>query len=534
MMERKWWHDGVIYQIYPRTFCDSTGSGCGDLQGIISKLDYIKELGVDAIWLSPVYQSPGCDNGYDISDYRAIDPLFGTMDDMQELIDKAKERGIRIIMDLVINHTSSEHDWFQRSRRREPGYEDYYIWRDEPNNWTGFFGGGTWTFDEVRGQYYLHLFDKGQPDLNWYCPWVMEEVMGILDFWLGKGIAGFRCDVINIIYKNTLEDSTKKSIVNGIEYYNSTEGCHEILRTLRRDVLDKYDAFAVGETVFVTPQQGRALCEPDRKELDQIFSFEHVEVDQIIVKWMKTKFVPEKLFRTIDKWQRSLSWNTLYFENHDQPRSVSRFGDDSPRWHNLSAKALATLLLTMRCTPYVYAGQEIGMTNFDFTSMDEVRDVESHNIYGILKKAGVPEKVRWNMIKRSSRDNGRQPMQWNGGYNAGFTSGTPWINVNKNYVNINVENQRFDPDSVLSYYKGLIALRKENDILREGTYRARVMKKNVFVYEREHDGKKVTVALNLGGGKEKVNVSGKVLIGNYPSEYFRGVLNPWQAVVVEG
>lgn len=532
MNEYKWWHEAVIYQIYPRSFCDSNADGYGDIPGIIGKLDKLQTLGVDAVWLSPIYKSPQADNGYDIADYKAIDPMFGTMEDFDRLLDEAKKRNIRIIMDLVINHTSDRHEWFQKSRNREPGYEDYYIWSDKPNNWGGFFGGGTWDYDEVRKQYYLHLFAKEQPDLNWHNPKVMQEVQDILRFWLDKGVAGFRCDVINIIWKNTLKNDAPKPFLAGLKFYHSTEGCHEVLRTLRREVLDKYDAYTVGETVFVSEKQGRELCEPERRELCEIFSFEHMETEQIGVKWFKREFKPERFFRSLTKWQHALTWNANYFENHDQPRSVSRFGDDG-KYHNKSAKALCTLLLCLKGTPYVYQGQEIGMTNFDFTSMDEVQDVESHNIYRIGRKLGLPKSYVWKMIKTSSRDNARQGMQWDSTANGGFTSGKPWLASNKNYVNLNYAQQENDPDSVLHYYRRMIALRRENEVLRRGSFEEKEIRGPLFVFEREYEDKELTVLVNLSDKSLHTGYYGDALIDNYDKEFFDGTLEPWEAVVIE-
>ena len=533
MRNEHWWQDAVIYQIYPRSFCDANGDGIGDIPGIISKLDYLQSLGVGAIWLSPVYLSPDADNGYDIADYRSIDPKFGTLDDFDRLVLEAGRRGIKIIMDLVINHTSIEHEWFQKSRKRVKGYEDYYIWRNKPNNWGGFFGGGTWDYDPVRKQWYLHLFAKEQPDLNWHCPAVMAEVQEILRFWLRRGVAGFRCDVINVLWKNTLENGKKKPILTGLEHYHSTEGCHAILRTLQREVFAEYDAFTVGETVFVTPQQGRELCEDYRKELSEIFSFEHMETDQVLVKWFKTKFCPEKFYEVLTKWQKGITWNSLYFENHDQPRSVSRFGDDREEYHDRSAKALATLLLTLRGTPFIYEGQELGMTNFDFTSMDEVQDVESKNIWKIARKLGIPEKKRWQMIAATSRDNARTPMQWSEEVNGGFTTGTPWLGVNKNYVNLNAAAQESDPASVLNWYRMLIALREENDALRCGSFEALEIGKQVFAFRRSAGEEHTVTVVNLSGKPAKSGCRGAVLADNCGKNYFDGALAPWQAVILK-
>ncbi len=532
MEERKWWQDGVIYQIYPRSFCDSNADGYGDIPGIISKLDKLQALGVDAVWLSPVYKSPQVDNGYDIADYKAIDPMFGTMEDFDRLVTEAGRRGIRIIMDLVINHTSDQHEWFQKSRRREPGYEDYYIWRDKPNNWGGFFGGGTWDFDEVRGQYYLHLFAKEQPDLNWHEPRIMEEVQDILRFWLDKGVAGFRCDVINIIWKNDLDNGIPSPALTGLKHYHSTPGCHAILRRLRRDVLDKYDAYTVGETVFVNEQQGRELCEPERRELCEIFSFEHMETEQIGLKWFKRAFRPEPFYRCLAKWQHALTNCANYFENHDQPRSVSRFGSDG-KWHDKSAKALATLLLSLKGTAYIYQGQEIGMTNFDFTSMDEVRDVESHNVYAIAGKLGIPAKKRWSMIATTSRDNARQGVQWNSGPNGGFSEGEPWIRGNCNCAEINYEAQERDENSVLHYYRRLMAFRKDSEALRRGSFAEREIKGSLFVFDREYEGHKLTVLVNLGEKPVITKYKGSQLFGNYEKKEFSGILAPWEAAIIE-
>ena len=448
-----WWQERVVYQIYPRSFQDTNGDGIGDIPGIIAHLDDLQDLGVGIIWLSPVYASPNADNGYDISDYRGIHPDFGTMADMDQLIEEAKKRDIKVIMDLVVNHTSDEHAWFRQSRDKNSPYRDYYIWQPgkdgkAPNNWTSFFAEDAWEYDEMSGEYYLHLFAKKQPDLNWHNPRVLEEVKDIMRFWLDKGIAGFRYDVINILYKSSLEDGKKKLALTGSEYYLSQEGTHEILRALRREVLDQYDCFTVGEAAFVTPESGWDLCEESRRELNMIFSFEHMETDQFYVKWFKRKFHAGRFGAAIAKWQNALDWNAVYLENHDQPRSVSRFGNDREYWAQ-SAKILCMMLLTLRGTPYIYEGQEIGMTNFDFTGMDQIQDVESHNVYRMAKRLHFPAFIRWNMIKASGRDNSRTPMQWNDGPNAGFTTGLSWLGINSNYTRINVVAQMNDPEILI-------------------------------------------------------------------------------------
>jgi len=412
----QWWKDRVIYQIYPRSFQDSNDDGIGDIPGIISRLEELSKLGVGILWLSPVYCSPDADNGYDISDYMDIDPKFGTLADMDRLFAEAQKRDIKIIMDLVINHTSDEHEWFQKSRRREEPYTDYYIWKPAkegggpPNNWTSFFMGSVWEWDEIRGEYYLHLFDKKQPDLNWRNPRVMAEVKDILRFWLDRGAAGFRCDVINILYKTTLADGKKRVAICGQEHYKSQEGNHEILRELRRDVLDSYDCFTVGECVMVDLEEARQLCEPGRRELDMLFYFNHLEVDRLVARYISRPFSAKRLLDVYTQWQTKLDWNALYLENHDQPRIVSHYGDDGKYWAQ-SAKMLATMELTLRGTPFIYEGQELGMTNAGFQSVDELNDVESHNIDKLMRSFRIPKFLRRRWILTASRDNARTPMQ---------------------------------------------------------------------------------------------------------------------------
>ena len=532
----KWWQERVVYQIYPRSFADTNGDGVGDIPGIIAHLDDIKDLGAGIIWLSPLYRSPDADNGYDISDYCDIDPKYGDMADMDRLIAEAQKRDIRLVMDLVINHTSDQHAWFQQSRDKSSHYRDYYIWQPPkknggpPNNWMSLFGGSAWTLDEQSGEYYLHLFAKEQPDLNYRNPKVLEEIKNVMRFWLNKGISGFRCDVINIIWKSSLADS--KRLIKGSEYYVSQEGCHEILRTLRRDVLSRYDCFAVGETVFVTPEMGNDLCDEDRGELDMIFSFEHMETDQYFVKWFPRRFDAGRFGRTVARWQTALEWNANYLENHDQPRSVSRFGDDGQYWAE-SAKMLATMLLTLRGTPYLFEGQEIGMTNFDFASMEQLQDVESHNIYKLAAKLHLPKAYRWRMIKTKSRDNARTPMQWDASENGGFTTGTPWLGVNANHTRINVAAQKADPDSIRSYYKKLIALRASSALLKYGTFKRVASDRHLFCYDRKDNGKTYRVLLNFGAKPRRVPCDGAVVISSYGRKSYDGVLQPWEGVVID-
>jgi oligo-1,6-glucosidase len=537
LSKKTWWKDGLVYQIYPRSFQDSNGDGIGDLRGIISRLEDLRDLGVTVIWLSPVYKSPDADNGYDISDYYRIDPRYGGMEDMERLLAEAKKRGIRIVMDLVINHTSDEHEWFQKSRDPLSEYRDYYIWRPgkkdgrPPNNWGSFFMEDAWEYDPQSGEYYLHLFHRKQPDLNYKNPRVLEEIKAILRFWLDKGVAGFRCDVINVIYKTSLEDG-KPGAIRGMERYLTQEGNHAILRELRRDVFDAYDCFTVGETVMVDLGDAKLLCDEDRKELDMLFYFEHLEVDRRIAKYIPKKFKAPKLLAVLTKWQQGLEWNAVYLENHDQPRIVSHYGDDGAYWEQ-SAKLLATLELTLRGTPFIYQGQEIGMTNFDFTDFSELDDVESRNMNRLLKRIGLPAWLRWKWIKESSRDNARTPVQWNPAEGAGFTAGKPWLGINGNYRRINYEAQRDDPHSVLNYYKRLMALRSASDTLKYGRFKPLLSKGNLIAYERELEGESYTVALNFSKKQARAVFPGAIVVSNYDRGEQTGTLFPWEAMVLK-
>lgn len=521
-MSRNFTDDTVVYQIYPRSFQDSDGDGIGDIPGIISRLDYIASLGVNAIWLSPVYASPNDDNGYDISDYTAIHPDFGTMEDFDRLVAEARRRGIGIVMDLVINHTSDEHEWFRRALAGEKKYKDYYIIREGkngglPNNWGNFFADCPWSPFGDSGEYYLHLFSKKQPDLNWHNLEVLEEIKEIMRFWLRRGVAGFRCDVINIIYKDSLEDGKRSLVLTGKEHYLSCEGTHEILRTLRRECLDPYGAWAVGETVFVDIPMARDLCDEARGELDMVFSFEHMECDQIFVKWFKRRLKPKRLMRTLSRWQTGLDWSSVYFENHDQPRFISRFCDSQP-YREECSRMMAGLLLTLRGTPYIFEGQEIGMTNGDFESLDEVVDIESHNVYAMAKRLHIPKRTRWKMIKKTSRDNARCPMQWTDAEGAGFTGGTPWLKINGNRTEVNVEREESREGGVLAFWKKMISLRKENAILRRGSFRALHEGRRVYAFEREYDGGALISVLNMsarGSRMPRALPYGELVISSY-------------------
>ena len=542
METMEWWKKAIIYQIYPRSFADSNGDGIGDIPGIISKLDYLQDLGINVIWLSPVYASSNEDNGYDISDYLSIHPDYGTMDDFDKLVREAKARGISIVMDLVINHTSTEHEWFQKSRQGIEPYKNYYYWSDTwagtPNNWTGFFGGSCWEKDEVRGASYLHLFAPHQADLNYHEPKVFEEVEKILRFWLDKGVRGFRCDVINILYKDNLANGKKKLVLTGSEHYLSLPGTHDILHKIHK-ILAEYDAFAVGETVFVDTKEADLLTAPEREELNIVFGFEHMEIDQIFVKWFHTKFHWDKFIQTLVRWQKEVPWNSLYFENHDQPRSVSRFG--SKQYPEASAKLLAALLLTLRGTPFLFEGQEIGMRNFDFDSMEKIRDVESLNIYDLLSKVHVPAKLKWYMIRNVSRDNARTPMQWDDSTFAGFmeadASGEPWLGINGNYKEINVRAQQEDPDSVLQFYKKLIRFRKEQADLQEGDFSFLAGTARYTLYQRGS----LFILLNHSDAPFKLSAVRKLLPKQYEMVFSThgdgplpgNVLEPWQAVILK-
>ena len=534
---KKWWKERVVYQIYPRSFNDSNGDGIGDIQGIIDKLDYLKDLGIGLLWLSPVYKSPNYDNGYDVSDYKDIHPEYGNMNDMDLLLSVAKKRDIKIVMDLVINHTSNEHEWFIKSKKRIEPYTDYYIWRDgkdegNPNNWTSFFAEDAWSYDNERKQYYLHLFAKQQPDLNWKNPKILEEIKSIMTFWLKKGVAGFRCDVINILYKTSLDDGKKQFALKGLEHYLSQQENHEILKTLRKEVLDNFEAFTVGETILVTPKTAHDLCGAERKELDMLFSFEHMEIDNYLLKYFRKKLNKRKFFETISKWQLELDWNANYFENHDQRRSVTRFGNDRKYWDK-SAKCLATLLLCLKGSPFIYQGQEIGMTNVKFQSMEDLRDIESFNVEQYLKARHIPRFIRWNMIKAVTRDHMRTPMQWSENTESDFTTGKPWIELNENFREINCSKQKLDENSVLNYYKKLIKLRNENEIFIYGDYQKHQITSKIFVFERFNGNSSYLVLINLSRRKVKVKEKGKVILGNYNRDIFNGLLAPYEAIILK-
>ena len=553
-MNKTWWKESVVYQIYPRSFCDSNGDGIGDLKGIQSKLDYLKELGINVIWMSPVYKSPNDDNGYDISDYQDIMTEFGTMEDFDELLAAAHERGIRIVMDLVVNHTSDEHPWFIESRSsKENPKRDYYIWRDavdghEPNNWGSAFSGSAWEWDEKTQMYYLHCFSKKQPDLNWENPKVRDDVFAMMDWWCRKGIDGFRMDVISMISKKDgLPDVPTDGGLYGNCMYGTCNGphVHEYLQEMNQRVLSKYDLMTVGECAGVTIEEAKKYANAEGTELNMVFQFEHTSLDSgTMDKWCKKPIPLQELKANLSKWENELegkAWNSLYFCNHDQPRIVSRLGDDSP----LSAKCIATVLHMMQGTPYVYQGEELGMTNCPFGSIENYRDLESINAYHELTEAGLrqPEELL-ECIAYKSRDNARTPMQWNSSKNGGFTEGTPWIMVNPNYKEINAEQEMADPDSVCHYYQHLIALRRSSswsDIIVYGHYELLAPENpQVFAYTREYEGRKLLVICNLSSEKVSFEIPDSVswtqadrLIGNYKYQELarKTELRPWEAEV---
>ena len=532
-MKKTWWKESVVYQIYPRSFCDSNGDGIGDLKGITGKLPYLKELGINVIWLSPVYQSPNDDNGYDISDYEAIMAEFGTMEDFDEMLAKAHSLGIKIVMDLVVNHTSDEHKWFIESRSsKDNPKRDYYIWKDgkdgkEPNNWGSCFSGSAWQFDEATGQYYLHLFSKKQPDLNWENEKVRDEVYAMMNRWCEKGIDGFRMDVISLISKDqTFPDGpTYGGLYGSFESSANGPRVHEFLQEMNKRVLSKYDIMTVGECAGVTLEEAKKYANSDGSELNMVFQFEHMGLDNgETMKWSTKKMPLVPLKENLTKWQKGLNevaWNSLYFCNHDQPRIVSRLGSEKEEYRELSAKCIATCLHMMQGTPYVYQGEELGMTNTVFHSVDDFRDLESINAYHELTEKGViSAEELFPKICHMSRDNARTPMQWDDSENAGFTTGTPWIAVNPNYTEINAKEQIEREDSVFNYYKKLIALRKKYEIIVYGDYKLLFPEdEELFVYERSLEGKKLLVVCNFSENEREFDFSmvrdGQILINNY-------------------
>lgn len=541
-MKKKWWHNSVVYQIYPKSFCDSNNDGIGDLNGIISKLDYLKNLGIDVIWLSPVYKSPNDDNGYDISDYYDIMDEFGTMEDMDRLLKEANNRNIKILMDLVVNHTSSEHKWFKEAiKNKDSKYRDYYIFRkpldgDVPNGLESCFGGSAWEMDETSNEYYLHLFSKKQPDLNWENSNMRKEIYNMMNFWINKGIAGFRMDVIDLIGK----DIDKEITGNGPKL-------HTLIKEMNRETFGDKNLLTVGETWGVTPDIAKLYSNPNGDELSMVFQFEHIGLDEIKgkSKWDLANLDFVELKKVFSKWQAELEgrgWNSLFWNNHDLPRIVSRWGNDKGEYRKLSAKMLATILHMQKGTPYIYQGEEIGMTNVKFDSIEDYKDIETLNMYKERIDKGYDRNHIMNSIYVKSRDNARTPMQWSREQNGGFTKGIPWIRVNENYKDINVDEALRDKDSVFYHYKALINLRKENDVIIYGTYNCiDINHKAIYSYVRELNGIKFLVVANFYDKIEKFILPQNIhydkcqlILSNYkdsnniPNEI---VLRPYEALI---
>lgn len=538
-MEKRWWKESVVYQIYPRSFKDSNGDGIGDIRGITEKLDYLKLLGIDVIWLSPMYQSPNDDNGYDISDYQAIMSDFGTMEDFDEMLNKAHQLGIRIMMDLVVNHSSDEHKWFIESRKsKDNPYRDYYIWKpgkedgQPPNNWYAEFGGSAWKYDEATDEYYLHLFSEKQPDLNWESPTLRNEVFNLMKFWLDKGVDGFRMDVISFISKDQrfpdAPEGDGYTYRNGAPFYTTGPRIHEYLHSMNKEVLSHYDTITVGEAPGVSPEEAQLYTGDDREELNMIFQFEHVELGEgKYGKWTPTPWKLTDLKRIFGRWQKGLEkrgWNSLFWNNHDQPRSVSRWGNDNEEYRELSGKMLATCLHMMQGTPYIYQGEEIGMTNVKFESINDYRDIETLNAYRDYVGQGLlSHDEMMDGLHKRSRDNARTPVQWNDKPNAGFSKGEPWIPLNPNYKEINVDKVLSDPNSIFYYYQKLTELRKQNDIIVYGTYDLLLKEdEKIYAYTRTLNNEKLLVVCNFtqevlpfNSGLELNDMNKELLISNY-------------------
>ncbi|HGH7175614.1 TPA: alpha,alpha-phosphotrehalase [Bacillus wiedmannii] len=545
------WHKSVVYQIYPKSFNSYYNKETGDIKGVTEKLDYLKELGVDYIWLTPIYQSPQNDNGYDVSDYYSIDPSYGTMEEFEELLKEAKVRNIEIMLDIVVNHSSTEHKWFKEAKEdKNSPYRNYYIWRDEKNNWQSKFGGSAWKYDEKTEQYFLHLFDETQADLNWENEKLREEVYDMMRFWLDKGVTGFRLDVINLISKDQqfLNDDGSTATSDGRKYYTDGPRVHEYLQEMNRNVFEGKDVITVGEMSSTTIDNCIKYSNPERNELSMTFSFHHLKVDYPNGdKWTKADFDFIKLKEIMSNWQIEMQkgggWNALFWCNHDQPRIVSRFGDDR-KYRNESAKMLATAMHMLQGTPYIYQGEEIGMTNPKFESIEQYRDVESLNIYDIKREEGLSKEAIIGILKQKSRDNSRTPMQWNEEMNSGFTTSTPWISVAENFTEINVEKALEDKESVFYHYKKLIELRKTYDVITEGEYAildenhpkiwayTRIVNDEVLLVINNFYGEEITYSVPV-----HVQVDGmkqEVLLSNYKdssNDITKLDLRPYESIV---
>lgn len=555
MKMNDWKKKAIVYEAYVQSFNDSDGDGIGDLPGLIEKLDYIKNLGANVIWLTPIFKSPLVDNGYDIADYEAINPIYGSMNDFKKLLQQAHERDLKIVMDLVVNHTSDQHKWFKESKKnRNNKYSDYYIWRDPkedgsaPTNLGSAFGGSAWTYVPERNQYYLHLFAKQQPDLNWNNPQVRNDIYHMMKFWLDMEVDGFRMDSISFISKPSkfedapLEDNKEY----GAYYYGSANGphIHEYLREMNQKVLSKYDVISIGETPHTTAREARLFVEPDRHELDMVFQFEHMHVDYgEFGRYSDITFKMSDLRNSMTSWQNDLSWNSNYLGNHDQPRIVSRFGNDL-KYRRESAKMLAMVSLLQKGTPFIFQGEEIGMTNLHIKNIDELKDLEAHNIYSFLKSKGISDKDALKMVNRKTRDNARTPMQWNKEQNAGFSSGNPWIEVNPNYLEINVKKDLQDPNSIYRFYQKLLKLRNNNQVLLDGNYDLITPEDSaIFAYTRSSDKDKVVIICSFVPYKVKYELpedfvnKNKVILSNYDDREDMAsntiYLRPYEGVVIK-
>ncbi|MDE5415278.1 alpha,alpha-phosphotrehalase [Alkalihalobacterium chitinilyticum] len=527
----EWWRKSTVYQIYPKSFNDTTGNGVGDIQGIINKLDYLKKLGIDVVWLTPIYKSPQIDNGYDISDYFSIHEEYGTMEDFDRLLTEAHNRDIKIIMDIVVNHTSTEHEWFKKSQQsKDNPYRDFYIWKDpvegkEPTNWVSKFGGSAWKLDEQTGQYYLHLFDVTQADLNWENEEVRKQVYDMMHFWFKKGVDGFRLDVINLISKDQRFPDDDGSVApgDGRKFYTDGPRVHEYMKEMNNEVFSKYDSMTVGEMSSTTIDHCIQYTNPDSNELSMTFNFHHLKVDYPNgEKWAIGDMDFHALKDILSKWQVEMhkggGWNALFWCNHDQPRVVTRYGNDE-KYHNESAKMLATTIHMMQGTPYIYQGEEFGMTDPKFENIKEYRDVETLNYYEIMKEKGMAEEEIMEIIKRKSRDNSRTPVQWNDEKNAGFTTATPWIDVASNYKEINAEKAVQDENSIFYHYQKLTQLRKEYDIITYGDYELLDRDHDeLFVYVRAYNNEKLLVINNFSANEVAYELPSSIEVDSFNSE----------------
>lgn len=534
---KDWYKELVVYQIWPRSFCDGNGDGIGDLEGVLSKLDYLQDLGINCIWFSPLYPSPNADYGYDISDYMTINPEYGTLEQFKTVLSEAHKRGIKVIMDLVVNHTSDEHEWFQKSRDPQSPYRDYYFWRKGkkngklPNNWLSLFEGKAWEKDEQSGEYYLHIFAKKQPDLNHDNPVVREEVKKIMRYWLDMGVDGFREDVITFISKaEGLPNGVPLPAGCGIEQYMDGPHIHEYLQEYR-EVTDEYDCFTLGEAPMMTPEKALKYISEGKKELDLMFHFQHIDADAFLMDYIQVGFRLKRMKKAFSNWQEKMdgkAWNTLYIENHDHPRIISRYGSEKYRVE--SGKMLANMYMLQQGTPFIYQGQEIGMLNIKLNSIDDYVDCFVKNNYEIARKMHLKESTAWDWAVKSTRDNARTPVQWSDEPNAGFTTGTPWFNVNENYKEINAKHEMADPNSIYNHYKKLIKFKKENAVAKWGSYKEYYADSSeIYVYSREYEGERLLVINSFTDERVPFEApkgfnleKGEAILCNYETNFVQG------------